>query len=358
MEMTANERAAKFGSHYPPDLEWLALAPPEEAIEPSLPIIDTHHQLGMINRLGDPNIPGQTMRYSVEEYADDAASGHNLVASVFVEGFANWRKSGPAEMRPVGEVEFANGMAAMAASGFYGRAQVAAAIVGHADLSRGAMAGSVIDALIAAGNGRLRGVRYNAHWDPDPATRNGIGVNGPGLYLTKSYIEGAREVVARGLTLETFVYYPQLEDICYVADALPDARIVLSHMGAPLGQGGHGDDPARSFDIWRRNMEMIAERPNVTNRIRNYMGRSEPPDSAQLAADWRDYVLATLDMFGPERCMFASSFPVDKQGATWVAHWNAHKRIVADASDEEKRRMFSGTAAETYLLDLDTLMTP
>ena len=95
--------------------------------------------------------------------------GHNVIATVYVEARSFYRASGPEAFRPVGEVEFVNGVAAMAASGAYGKALVCHGIVGHADLLLGDGAKAVLEAEIAAGNGRFRGIRHSSPWDADKA---------------------------------------------------------------------------------------------------------------------------------------------------------------------------------------------
>src|SRR5918912_1579168 len=109
---------------------------PEEILEPELPIVDAHHHLW--NRGGN--------RYLLDEFLAEARSGHNIRASVFVECGSFYRKNASELMAPVGEVEFANGIAAMAASGAYGDTLVCAGIVGTADLRVGADAGRLLDA--------------------------------------------------------------------------------------------------------------------------------------------------------------------------------------------------------------------
>src|SRR5204863_9201464 len=116
----------------------------EDILEPELPIIDPHHHLW--NRGGN--------RYLLDEVLADMQTGHDVRASVFVECGSFYRKSGPAAMAQVGEVEFANGIAAMAASASYDSTLVAAGIVGTADLRLGADVAPVLDAQIAAGGGR------------------------------------------------------------------------------------------------------------------------------------------------------------------------------------------------------------
>src|SRR5439155_1266711 len=79
---------------------------------------------------------------------------------------------GPAELRPVGEVEFVQGLAAASASGIYGPSRAAAAIIGHADLKLGAKVAPVLEALQAASPNRFRGIRHNVTWSPDAAVDN------------------------------------------------------------------------------------------------------------------------------------------------------------------------------------------
>src|SRR5436305_2899647 len=148
--MASTLPAWKSGLYADPREDWLALYS-EEVIDPARPIIDPHHHLW--DRGGQ--------RYLIEEFSADLASGHNIVATVYVEARSMYRAAGPDPFRPVGEVEFANGIAAMSASGGYGRAAICAGIVGHVDLLLGEAARPVLEAGIAAGGGRLRGIRHS-----------------------------------------------------------------------------------------------------------------------------------------------------------------------------------------------------
>src|SRR5512132_469211 len=120
----------------------------EEILEPNLPIFDPHHHLW--------DHPGH--RYLLDELLADTRSGHNVVATVFVECMSMYRASGPQEMRPVGETEFVNGIAAMSASGGFGRTRVASGIVSFTDLALGERVGPVLDAHLAV-SPRFRGIR-------------------------------------------------------------------------------------------------------------------------------------------------------------------------------------------------------
>src|SRR6266705_297358 len=134
----------------------------EPILEPELPIIDPHHHLW--------DRPG--WRYLLDELLADIGTGHNIVATVFVQARAMHRETGPVEMRPVGETEFINGVAAMSASGIYGKTKVCAGIVGHADLTLGERVEPVLAAHLRAGGDRFRGIRHITNWDDDATLRN------------------------------------------------------------------------------------------------------------------------------------------------------------------------------------------
>jgi hypothetical protein len=121
--MAQSIHPGRFGHSGKPDDAWLAKQGKEPILEPELPIIDTHHHLW--DRGG--------WTYLLPELLTDLNTGHDIVATVFEECRSMYRASGPVEMRPVGEVEFVAGIAAMSASGSYGAIKVAQSIVGYAD---------------------------------------------------------------------------------------------------------------------------------------------------------------------------------------------------------------------------------
>src|SRR5437899_11564096 len=147
--MPTASSAAAISPHLAVRQDWLDRRR-EEIIEPDLPIVDPHHHL--VDR-------PETGRYLLPQLLADTGSGHNITATVYLEWLSMYRARGPAEMRPVGEIEFANGVAAMSASGTYGKTKVCAGIVGYADLALGAAVEEVLEAMIAAGGGRFRGIR-------------------------------------------------------------------------------------------------------------------------------------------------------------------------------------------------------
>src|SRR5436305_10582216 len=161
--MTADAKGDYRGLAYRNDAElqaWLGRRPREAALEPELPIIDPHHHFWDTPQRG---------RYLLPELLADIDGGHNVVSTVFLECRSMYKKDGPAEMAPVGEVEFVNGIAAMSASGGYGPCRVAEAIIGHADLTLGARVREVLEAEIRVGGGRFRGIRHGVSWDGNDA---------------------------------------------------------------------------------------------------------------------------------------------------------------------------------------------
>lgn len=342
------------GLYYRTDAElaaWLARRPREAALEPALPIIDPHHHFWDAPHRG---------RYFLPELLADIGGGHNIVATVFLECQAMYRARGPETMAPVGEVEFVNGIAAMSASGNYGPCRVAEAIIGHADLRQGARVRELLEAEIAAGNGRFRGIRHGVSWDTDPSINQFVSRSVP-LHLVRdpTFREGFAQLAKLGLSFESWQYHPQLPDAIDLARAFPDTTIILNHVGGVLGVGPYRGRRAEVLTGWRKDITELAKCPNVNVKLGgigmtsfgfDFHERELPPGSEELAAAWRQYIEPCIEAFGADRCMFESNFPPDKQSCGYTELWNAFKRITAGASAGEKRALYSGTAARVYRL--------
>jgi L-fuconolactonase len=348
--MPESTRPTRFGRIHPPDEAWLAKRSPEPILEPDLPIIDTHHHLW--DRGGH--------RYLLHEFLADVDTGHNVVATVFVECDAMYRASGPLEMRPVGQTEFVAGQAAMSDSGRYGKTRVAAGIVGFADLTLGDRVEPVLEAHLRAGGGRFRGVRHSAAWDASDVIGNSRTATGPHVMLQKDFRAGLARLTSMGLSLDAWAFHPQLADMVDLARAFPQATIIAGHVGGPLGYGPYTGKKDEVFATWKAGVTELAKCENVVMKLGGMMMRlaafdyrtaPAPPTSAELAALWRPYLETCIELFGANRCTFESNFPVDKMGIGWVGLWNALKRIAAGASAAEKLALFSGTARRAYRLD-------
>ena len=331
--------------------EWLGRRPRETALEPDLPIIDPHHHFWDTPHRG---------HYFLPELLADLSGGHKIVATVFLECQAMYRKHGPAEMAPVGEVEFVNGIAAMSASGTYGACRVAEAIIGHADLTLGARVRDVLEAQMRAGGGRFRGIRYGVSSDASPAISKFVSrVVPPHLVRDPTFRQGFAQLAPLGLSFESWQYHPQLPDAIDLARAFPDTTIILNHVGGVLGVGPYAGHREEIRAAWRKDIAELAKCPNVNVKLGgigmtsfgfNFHERGVPPSSQELAAAWRQYVEPCIEAFGPARCMFESNFPPDKQSCGYTELWNAFKRITAGASAADKAALYAGTAARVYRL--------
>ena len=323
----------------------------EEIIDPDLPIVDPHHHL--VDR-------ANTGRYLLPDLLADTGSGHDITATVYLEWLSMYRAHGPAQLRPVGEVEFANGVAAMTAGGGYGKAQVCAGIVGYADLTLGAPVEKVLEAQIAAGGGRFRGIRFIAATHPDQAQWGSMVTRPEGLLTDPRVREGFARLAPLGLSFDAWLYHTQLGDLVDLARAFPETLIVLDHVGGPIGLGRYAGKRDEVFTDWQAGIRQLAGCPNVHIKLGGLGMRmfgftvhagALPPSSEELAQAWRPYIETCIAAFGPERAMFESNFPVDKGSCGYAAMWNAFKRIAAGCSASEKAALFAGTARKFYRLD-------
>ena len=333
--------------------DWLALTQ-EPALEPDLPICDPHHHFWDFRTA---RIPYQ--RYLLHELADDINSGHQVRSTVFVEARSMYRTDGPEEMRPVGEVEFVQGLAAASASGLYGPGRAAASIVGHANLLLGERVEPVLEALQAASPNRFRGIRHSVTWDPHPELENTAAHKMPGQLGNETFRAGARVLARMGLTLEGWMFFPQLPELADFAKAVPELTIILNHIGGLVRVGPYANRDDEVLATWRRGIAAVAQCPNVVIKLggmgmpRNgfdWHTRDTPIGSEELAAAMAPFKHYCIEQFGPNRCMFESNWPVDASVGRYATVWNAFKRLTADATDDEKGALHHGTATRVYRL--------
>jgi len=335
--MQSQTPAAAISPHLPVRQDWLDRRR-EEIIEPELQIVDPHHHL--VER-------PETGRYLLPDLLADTGSGHNITATVYLEWLSMYRAQGPAELRPVGEIEFANGVAAMAASGTYGTAKVCASVE------------KVLQAMIETGGGRFRGIRFITASHPDQAAWGSPIIRPAGLLMDSRVREGFARLAPLGLSFDAWMYHTQLEDLVDLARAFPQTPIVLDHVGGAIGLGPYAGKRDEVFAEWSGKLRELAACPNVHIKLgglgmrmfgfTHHMGEL-PPSSEELAAAWRPYIETCIAAFGPERAMFESNFPVDKGSCGYVALWNAFKLIASGYSGDEKRALFAGTATKFYRL--------
>ena len=331
--------------------DWLAQTQ-EPILEPNLAICDPHHHFWDFRTA---RIPYQ--RYLLHELLADTQSGHDVRSTVFVEARAMYRAGGPEEIRSVGEVEFVQGLAAASASGLYGAGRAAAAIVGHANLLLGDRVAPVLEALVAASPNRFRGIRHSVTWDPHPEIENTAAHRMERQMADPRFRAGARVLARMGLSLEGWMYFPQLPELADLAKAVPDLQIVLNHIGGLVRTGPYAGKDAEVLPAWRRGIAAVAACPNVTIKLggmgmpRNGFGwheREKPIGSEELAAAMAPYMSYCIEQFGPSRCMFESNFPVDKVSFSYPVMYNAFKRLSKGYSASERAGLFHDTATRVY----------
>jgi L-fuconolactonase len=329
----------------------------EDVIDPALPICDPHHHLW--HRQGH--------RYLLDELladtgaVDAGGASHNVRSTVFVECASMYRAEGPLALRPVGETEFVQGIAAMSASGGFGETRVAAGIVSFADLSLGAAVREVLEAHIDAARNRFRGIRHAAGWHASPQIRNSHSNPSQGLLLDAKFREGFAQLAPLGLSFDAWLFHPQIAQLTDLARAFPDTTIILDHFGGPLGIGPYAGQADAVYADWRRDIDALAGCDNVVAKLGgihmpingfDWHKRVPLPSSRQLADATARYHLHTIERFGPQRCMFESNFPVDKVSYSYNVMYNAFKRLSKGYSAPERAAMFHDTAARVYRIDV------
>ncbi len=237
-----------------------------------------------------------------EIIAELREGGHNVRQTVFMQCNAFHRADGPPALRPVGETEFAHGVAAMSASGGYGPTRVCAGIISTVDLSLGAL--SVDEALLAhmRASPNFRGIRA-----PLPSAGE----------LTAEFDAAFAVLGKHGLLYEQYAHdwEASLPVLAQLARRHPSVQIVINHLGGKLDWD---EIPAHSsaFHRWRQCLDAAAACPNVVIKCGGltppsampiHMNRRAVPiGSAELATLWLPYHEAALHAFGPNRCMFES----------------------------------------------------
>lgn len=315
----------------------------EPVLEADLPIVDAHHHIWTHSG----------REYSAEDVLADTNAGHNIVASVFIEGSSEHLKDGPAAMRPTGETVFVLREVSRLPTK---RDRIAAAIVGHADLRLGERLAPVLDAHIELAGGRFRGIRHHLRWDAA-----GIGMFGRAdpahLASDASFRTGFSLLSSRQLSFDAWAFHHQLGEIVDLAQSFPETTIIVNHVGGPLGVGPYSNRRSEIFLEWRESIKSLARCPNIVMKLGGlgmlYYGfdfhrREMPPSSIELALAWRPYIVTCVDYFGVERCMFESNFPVDGQSCSYSVLWNAFKRITENFSGEDKRHLYSECASRIY----------
>jgi predicted TIM-barrel fold metal-dependent hydrolase len=232
----------------------------------------------------------------------------------------------------------------MSRSGIYGSTRLATGIFGSADLRLGKDVKPVIQAHLAA-SPNFRGIRSAFPRD-----------------LGDQFLEGYAVLDEYNLSFDN--YSPDVERLpalAKLANAYPQVTVIVNHLGGRIDPGAD----RTAIELWQKCIDAIAECPNAVMKVggaQQRIGQWEPPfhmhqrpqpiGSEELCELLYSYYIYAIEAFGPDRCMFESNFPVDKECISYRTLWNTFKQIAAKAglSEDEKTSMFSGTAARAYRL--------
>ena len=315
-----------------PWASWLAQETPEAVLEPDLPIIDPHHHLWWV--------PSRWGTYTLHDLWVDTGAGHNVEQTLFIDARCGYREDGPEHLKPIGETEFIANIAEESAKAT-GRSRIGA-IISHAYMKLGAAVEEVLVGHLEAGKGLFRGIRSAFDLD-DPR-----------------FIESFDVLARLDLTFDNFSFdYTRLPDLARLADRYPGVTIIVNHLGGKIDPDASADEVAN----WRRCIDAVARCPNAVLKVGGaqqaagdwkppfHMDRREQPIGSEELCElmYARYAYA-IEAFGPERCMFESNFPVDKECVSYRTLWNTFKRIATRTglSASEKTAIFGGTAARVY----------
>jgi L-fuconolactonase len=206
-------------------------------------------------------------------------------------------------------------------------------VVGWVDLAGAEAAERIARLRALPGGERLAGIRHLAHVDPDPE-----------WLLLPEVAAGLDALAAAGLVFDLVVRPWQLATAARVAEAHPELRFVLDHLGQPPADDGAGADAGEAFAAWETDLRELARRPNVVAKVSGVAVRGGPASAARLE---RVGGIA-LEAFGPERLMFGSDWPLVRLADDYRPWLAQYLDWTAALSSDERRAVDSHTAHDTY----------
>ena len=333
--------------------DWLEITK-EEIIEPGLPICDPHHHYWDLRVERTPY-----GRYLLHELLNDI-NDHNVTSTVFIEARAMYSADLEKDYRPVGEVEFVEGLSAASASGLYGKSRASASIIGHANLNLGNKVEPILESLLEASPKRFKGIRHIVAWDDDKKVDSIPVYNLEEQMGTKKFIDGAKVLSKMGLSFDSWMYFHQLPQLLNLAKEVPDLPIVVDHIGGILLVGEYANKKEEILKIWEKNISDLSDCPNVEIKLgglgmpitgHDWHLRNTPIGSEELANQMKYFLDYCIEKFGPQRGMFESNFPVDKVSFSYNVLYNAFKRYSKNYSKSERAAMFHDNAIRFYKVE-------
>jgi len=184
---------------------------------------------------------------------------------------------------------------------------------------------------------QVRGIRQLLNWDPvDPS----LSTCDQDYLKSDAWFKGLELIGAYGYSFDLHVWYHQLAEAGVIAARVPKVQFILNHTGMPYIRDDAG------YQKWRDGLSKLAANPNVAAKISG-LGMT---DHNWTVDSIRPYVLGTIEVFGLDRCMFASNFPVDKLLSSYNRLYDAFKEIVYDFPRADQERLFHDNAIRVYRL--------
>jgi L-fuconolactonase len=324
--------------------QWLAQVD-EEIIDPDRAIVDPHHHFFASRR--------SFQAYDLAALRRDTAS-HGVIKTVYLQCGEGHLRDGPKHLRPVGETRWVDQIAAEARKN-PDLTQIGA-MIATAELRLGGAVREVLEAHQAASK-LFRGIRQAAAWDASDAGLLQGDVQNAELYRDPAFRAGFAILVEMGLSFDAWHYHHQTPYLTELAREFPDAVIVLDHFGTPIGVGPYAGRKKEVFAQWAADLADLASCPNVSIKLGGlampwtgfgFETRDLPPTSDEIVAAQAPYYGHAIDVFGTQRSMFESNFPVDKLSVSYAVLWNAFKKMARQYSEAERDDLFRGTATRIY----------
>ncbi|WP_169054366.1 amidohydrolase family protein [Nitratireductor sp. XY-223] len=314
----------------------------EPVYDPDRRIVDSHIHLWNRDLTGS---------YLTPNLADDLDDGHRVEAVVYVECSERYLSDGPEHLRSAGETDYAAHCA--------NREPRIKGILAHLNLMQPEKFREALNLHKERAQGLLAGVRHAAACDPNRQGLANPGRAAPGILRNSTYRDSVRCLGRHGLVNDHWIFFHQIPDLTRLAQHASETLIVINHFGMPLGVGPYRDAMQEVKSTWRANMKALAACPNVHVKLGglgapdcgyDWSMRKNPPSSEEVSRKYDFWIHRTVEMFGPDRCMFGSNFPVERLSVSYRTFWNAMKRSVEGYSDSERDALFSGTARRIYSL--------
>ncbi len=190
----------------------------------------------------------------------------------------------------------------------------------------------------------VRGIRHK----PRAVSKPDLVVAGaPGSMGDPNWRRGYALLAPNGLSFDLQTPWWHLAEARHLADDFGNTQIILNHTGLPADRSKEG------LDGWRGAMRLLARASNVAVKISG-IGQAGKPWSVDAN---RAIVRDTIEIFGTERCMFASNFPVDSLVASFGTIYSGFAEITSDLSSAERDALFYANAMRIYRIPPQALLT-